>query len=116
LLKAGLLPKLRIHQDMVFIIKLAAMLKLVAGEVHESVANRRLHLDNRITNPGTNFSETKFKAYQYLLRWSKDAPLAAEKQRIIRRKYRKLALRYFKETRKYHLALYYYALLRVFDH
>lgn len=114
LLKAGLLPQLRLHQDMVLTIKLAAMLKLVAGEIYDPVSVRRIHSDNRITNLKRNFSETQFKAYQYLLRWSKDEHLPMEKQSIVRNKYWNLGYRSNKEARKYHIALYYYAVLHLF--
>jgi glycosyltransferase involved in cell wall biosynthesis len=114
LLKVGLLPQLRLHQDMVLTIKLAAMLKLVAGEIHTPVSIRRIHLDNRITNLKRNFSETQFKAYQYLLRWSKEEHLPKEKQSIIRNKYWKLGYRSSKSTKTYHMAFYYYAVSHLF--
>ena len=115
LLQAGLLPKLRLHQDMVLTIKLAALLKLVPGDVSTPVSIRRLHLDNRITNLKTNFAETQYKAYQYLLRWSREKKLPKEKQRIVRDKYWKLGYRYYKNAKKYHIAAYYYALFHLLD-
>jgi len=113
LLKVGLLPQLRLHQDMVLTIKLAAMLKLVAGDIDTPVSIRRLHLDNRITNLKTNFLETQFKAYRSLLRWSRKEHLPKEKQRIVRNKYWMLGYQYYKNARKYHIAAYYYALSHV---
>lgn len=114
LLKVGLLPKLRLHQDMVLTIKLAAMLKLAAGDVHHPVSIRRLHMENRITNLETNFSETQFKAYQYLLRWAKQQHLSREKQKIVRNKLWKLGYRYHKDAKFYPQAIYYYAATRLF--
>ena len=114
LMRVGLLPQLRLHQDMVLTIKLAAMLKLVAGDIDNPVSIRRLHLENRITNLKTNFSETRFKAYQYLLRWSRKEHLPKEKQRIVRKKYCKLGYHYYKDAKKYHVAAYYYALSQLF--
>lgn len=117
LLKVGLLPKLRLHQDMVLTIKLAAMLKLVAGEIHTPVSLRRIHLGNRITSLKTNFSETNFRAAQYLLRWSKEQNLSDEKKRIIRSYYWAHGFRYYRKTKKYPLdprAIYYFAVSRLF--
>ena len=113
-MQVGLLPELRLHQDMVLTIKLAAMLKLVAGDISAPVSIRHLHLDNRITSLKTNFSETQYKAYQYLLRWSREEHLSKGKQRIVQDKYWKLGYRYYKDAKKYHIAAYYYALSHLF--
>jgi hypothetical protein len=99
---------------MVLTIKLAALLKLVAGDILNPVSIRRLHLDNRITNLKTNFSETQFKAYQSLLRWSQEVNLPHEKHRIVRYRYWQLGYRYYKDARKYHKASYYYAMSHLF--
>ena len=99
---------------MVLTIKLAAMLKLVAGDIYDPVSVRRIHSNNRITNLKRNFSETQFKAYQYLLRWSKESHLPREKQNIVRNKYWKLGYRSHKDVRKYLIALYYYAVSHLF--
>lgn len=114
LLKVGLLPQLRLHQDMVLTIKLAAMLKLVAGDINNPVSIRRLHLDNRITNLKTNFTGTQYKAYQYLLHWSREERLPTEKQRIVQNRYWMLGYHHYKKEKKYHIAAYYYALSRLF--
>ena len=117
LLKVGLLPKLRLHQDSVLTIKLAAALKLVAGEIHTPVSLRRIHLENRITDLKTNFSETNFRAAQYLLRWSKEQNLSVEKKRIIRGYYWAHGFRYYRKAKKYPLdprAIYYFAVSRLF--
>ncbi len=114
LMKVGLLPQLRLHQDSVLTIKLAAMLKLVAGDIDNPVSIRRLHLDNRITDPKTNFSETQLKAQHYLLCWVKEARLPGEKQSIVRYEYWRLSYVHYRGIRKYHKALFYYALLRFF--
>ena len=114
LLKAGLLPKLRLHQDMVLTVKLAAMLKLVAGDIHDPVAIRRVHLGNRITDTKTNFSETRFNASKYLLRWSREVHLPRDKQGFLRKRYWKHGYRLYKKTNKYHKTLYFYAASRLF--
>jgi len=114
LLKVGLLPQLRLHQDSVLTIKLAAMLKLVAGDVDNPVSIRRLHLDNRITNPETNFSETQLEAIKYLLHWSRAAHLPKEKQNIVRYEYWRFSYWHNKAARKYHRALYYYLMSHLF--
>ena len=114
LIKVGLLPKLRLHQDMVLTIKLAALLKLVAGEIHTPVSLRRIHLENRITNLKTNFSETNFRAAQYLLHWSKKKNLSAEKKGIIRNYYLAHGFRFYKNAKRYPLAVYFFAVSRLF--
>jgi glycosyltransferase involved in cell wall biosynthesis len=110
LVNVGLLPQHRLHQDMILTIKLAAVLKLVAGEIHNPVAIRRLHLDNRITNLETNFSETRYKAYRYLSHWAREENLPETRQAIVRDSYWKHGFRYYKHARKYHIALYFYVL------
>jgi glycosyltransferase involved in cell wall biosynthesis len=114
LLKVGLLPKLRLHQDMILCIKLAAMLKLVAGETSHPVAIRRLHLDNRITNPRANFAATRFQAYKELWRWTRAVNLPRDKRQLVRDTFWKHGYAAYKGARKYHLALYYYMLTRLF--
>ena len=114
LLKVGLLPKLRLHQDMVLNIKLAAMLKLVAGEIHTPVSLRRIHLENRITDLKTDFTETYFKAAQYLLFWSKKQKLSTEKKRIIRNYYWAHGFRFYRKEKNYPIALCYYVASRLF--
>ncbi len=112
--KVGLLPRLRLHQDMVLTIKLAAMLKLVPGRVDEPVAVRRLHLDNRITNLQTNFSETRYRAYEYLSQWCCQQPLTGEQRRLVRDRYWQLAYRFHRRAKSYPMALYYFAISRMF--
>jgi len=114
LLKAGLFPKLRLHQDMVLTVKLAAMLKLVAGDIHEPIAIRRVHLGNRITDLKTNFSATRFNASTYLLRWSQEVNLPKKKHGYLRKRYWRHGYRFYKNTRKYHMVLYFYAASRLF--
>lgn len=117
LIKVGLLPKLRLHQDMVLNIKLAAMLKLVAGEIHTPVSIRRIHLENRITDLKTDFSETYYRAAQYLLHWSKERNLSGEKMRIIRSYYWAHGFHFYRKAEKYPLnplAIYYFAVSRLF--
>jgi len=114
LLKVGLFPDLRLHQDMVLTIKLASMLKLVAGEIHIPVSLRRIHLENRITDVTTDFSETNFRAAQYLLHWAIEKNLSVEKKKIIRSYYWAHGFRFYKKNKRYPLAIYYYSVLRLF--
>lgn len=114
LIKVGLMPRLRLHQDMIMTIKLAAMLKLVAGDVHQPVAFRRLHLENRITNPDTDFSATRFTAIRDLLRWSREAGLPADKLRLVRGACWKQGYRASRHAGSYAPALYYYLMMRLF--
>ncbi len=114
LFKVGLLPRLRLHQDMILCMKLAAMLKLVDGDIIHPVAFRRLHLENRITNPKTDFSGTRFEAYRDLLRWSREVNLPRDKLHLVRSNCWRNGYRVYRGARKYHLALYYYMLTRLF--
>lgn len=114
LFEVGLLPRLRLHQDMILCMKLAAILKLVAGDTIRPVAFRRLHLENRITNPETDYSSSRFEAYKDLLRWSREVNLPRDKRNLIRSTYWKNGYRAYKRARKYHLALYYYMIARLF--
>jgi glycosyltransferase involved in cell wall biosynthesis len=114
LMKVGLLPRLRLHQDSALLIKLAASLKLVAGDVQNPVAIRRLHLNNRITNLETNFYETRFKEYRYLFQWFQHEKLPEEKLRLVRNKFWRYSYRHYKNSGRYHIALYYYAASRIF--
>ncbi len=114
LFRAGLLPRLRLHQDMILCTKLAAMLKLVAGDTIHPVAIRRLHLENRITNPRTNFSGSRFAAYKDLLRWASKVNLPRDKQHLVRSNYWQNGYCFYRGARKYHMALYYFILMRVF--
>ena len=108
----GLLPELRLHQDMVLCVKLAAMLKLVGGETTAPIAIRRLHLENRITDVSTDFSVTRFAAYEDLLGWCQ-SHVVRDKQQLIRNVYWGLGYRVNKNARKYPKALYYYLLRRL---
>jgi len=86
----------------------------VNGDIIHPVAFRRLHLENRITNPGTDFSGTKFEAFRDLLRWSREVNLPRGKLRLVRINYWRNGYRVYKSARKIHLALYYYVLTRLF--
>lgn len=112
--KVGLMPALRLHQDSILTIKLASMLKLVAGEIHTPVSLRRIHLDNRITNLKTNFAKTSFEAAQYLLNWSKEQGLPGEQHKIIRNYYWTKSFRYYRNANNIPAALYYYAVSHLF--
>lgn len=114
LLKVGLLPQLRLHQDMVLTIKLAAMLKLVAGDIDIPVSIRRIHLENRITNPNTNFSETQIKAHHHMCQWSSDMHLPRKQQDILRYAYWRLLYWNNRNARNYCKAFYSYIIMRIF--
>ena len=109
----GLFPDLRLHQDMVLTVKLAALSKLVAGDVKNPVSIRRLHMDNRITNLKTNFFKSSFLANQHLYRWAKEIKLDRAKQTIVRKRYWRRCLQYYKSTISYPQAFYYFSMLRL---
>jgi glycosyltransferase involved in cell wall biosynthesis len=67
LLKVGMFPALRLHQDMVFFFKLAAMCKLVPGEIEKPVSIRRLHQEKNIESNKLNLVKTRYYRQKYRL-------------------------------------------------
>jgi glycosyltransferase involved in cell wall biosynthesis len=108
LLKVGMFPALRLHQDMVFFVKLAAICKLCPGEIEKPVALRRLHLENRITNPDTDFRETSFLAYEYLVKWMEDSDIDYSKLKLVKTSYYKQKYSIYKKRKRYFLAIVFY--------
>jgi len=114
LLRVGMFPDLRLHQDMVFFLKLTVMCKLVPGEIEEPVSLRRLHLQNRITNPHTNFRETNFLAYEYLVNWMQDNKIDPAQTDLVKTRYYKMKYRLYRRKQKYLTAIPYYFYYRLF--
>jgi hypothetical protein len=107
-------PALRLHQDMVFFFKLAAMCKLVPGEIERPVSLRRLHLRNRITNPHTNFRETNFLAYEYLVKWMKEKNIESNKLNLVKTRYYRQKYAQYKRKNKIITAILYYIYYQLF--
>jgi glycosyltransferase involved in cell wall biosynthesis len=114
LLKVGMFPALRLHQDMVFFIKLAAICKLVPGEIEKPVSLRRLHLQNRITNPHTNFRETSFLAYEYLVKWMEEKNIESNKLNLVKTRYYRQKYAQHKRKNKIITAILYYLYYQLF--
>mgnify|MGYP001139750711 CR=1 FL=1 len=114
LLKVGMFPALRLHQDMVFFVKLAAICKLCPGEIEKPVSLRRLHLQNRITNPHTNFRETSFLAYEYLVKWMKHNKVDSAQTDLVKTRYYKMKYSLYKRKQKYLTAILYCLYYRLF--
>ena len=114
LLKVGMFPALRLHQDMVFFFKLAAMCKLVPGEIEKPVSLRRLHLRNRITNLKTDFRETNFLAYEYLVKWMKEKNIESNKLNLVKTRYYRQKYRLYKRQAKYVAAIMNYVYYQLF--
>lgn len=114
ILDAGLFPALRLHQDMVFCIKLAAVSKLVAGETKIPVGLRHIHLENRITNPKNDFTVTMHKAYEDLYQWvCQKKVIPNEYKALIKKKHLMLSYRFYKKERRFILACINYAYYRL---
>lgn len=113
LIKVGMFPELRLHQDMVLTVKLAALCTLVAGSTQAPVSIRRLHMDNRITNPNTNFSVTRLAAAENLFRWAVDQQLDAGKVNVLRKAYYGYKFRQARIDKRFGAAVYYYVKRKV---
>jgi glycosyltransferase involved in cell wall biosynthesis len=114
LLKVEMFPALRLHQDMVFFVKLAAMCKLVPGEIEKPVALRRLHLNNRITNLNTDFTETTFRAREYLVNWMENSDIDYSKLKLVKTRYYRQKYSIYKKRRRYFLAILFYFYYQMF--
>jgi glycosyltransferase involved in cell wall biosynthesis len=108
LLKVGMFPALRLHQDMVFFVKLAAICKLLPGEIEKPVALRRLHLNNRITNLNTDFMETTFRAREYLVNWMENSDIDYSKLKLVKTRYYRQKYSIYKKRKRYFLAILFY--------
>jgi glycosyltransferase involved in cell wall biosynthesis len=75
---------LRLHQDIAFIVKAAAVGRLAPGKLDEPVTMRRVHDHNRISapRPKKQIYEMRLKYWYTLWDWSK-SHLSKEKQEII---------------------------------
>ena len=113
-LKVEMFPDLRLHQDMVFFMKLAAICKLLPGEIEKPVSLRRLHLQNRITNPHTNFRETNFLAYEYLVKWMEEKNIESNKLNLVKTRYYRQKYARYKRKNKIIIAILYYLYYQLF--
>jgi len=75
---------LRLHQDIAFIVKAAAVSRLAPGKLDEPVTMRRVHDHNRISapRPKKQIYEMKLKYWYTVWTWSR-SHLGKEKQDII---------------------------------
>ncbi len=85
--KVGGYPDMSMHEDTIFITKLAYQGKLVGGRIKEAVAMRGVHVNNRITQI-PNPARSKAKMYQQLLQWAIDMHLSTEEIRFFEAKCR----------------------------
>jgi glycosyltransferase involved in cell wall biosynthesis len=82
-LSVGGFPSLRLHEDTVFIFKLALVHKLVPGSIDKPVSTRLLHMSNTITRPGIDFLDSRHLAYSDLLAWIKKTRVGKDRQRKV---------------------------------
>lgn len=113
LIRVGMFPQLRLHQDLVLTTKLAALCKLVPGNIETPVAIRRLHLDNRITNPKTNFFATRTAAAEHLYQWAVEQGVDPAQCAVLRRKYHWFKYKNSRQEKKYFSAFYHLLLQKV---
>jgi glycosyltransferase involved in cell wall biosynthesis len=78
-------PKLRLHQDTEWLIKLSFLIKLYSSEIVKPVAIRTVHQENRVTRFTTNKSRALM--YKALLDWAKRQGVSREYKRIIKYRY-----------------------------
>ena len=114
LLKVGMFPALRLHQDTVFFFKLAALCILLPGEIEKPVSLRRLHLQNRITNLNKNFSKTRLLSYECLANWMTEINVDVNKLKLVKTRCYKQKYRLFKQERNYITAILYYLYYQLF--
>lgn len=119
LLRVGMFPDLRLHQDMVFFMKLALTCRLLPGEIERPVSLRRLHLQNRITNPLTNFRATNLLAYEYLVKWMKEKNIESNKLNLVKTLYYRQKYKLHKRNSRYISAImsyvYYHLFLKKYE-
>ena len=102
----GMFPSLRLHQDSGLCIKLAAKFKLYPGELEKPVAMRRLHADNRITNPNVDFKKTRFLMFDDLKQWIEGQDVEKYKKRLIDKGYHRFKYLVDRGDKKYLSALW----------
>ena len=100
-MKVGMFPSLRLHQDTVLCIKLAANFKLCPGEIKKPVAMRRLHANNRITNPQINFNNTRFLMFDDLKQWLEGRDVEEYKKRLVIKRYHRYKYLMDRGNKKY---------------
>lgn len=113
LLRVGLFPDLRLHQDTVLVLKLAAMCRLLPGEIQRPVAIRRLHSNNRITNLSVDFSATRLMAARNLYQWACVERIPRRIRAVLRCRYYGATYRARKISRSWTSAAYFYLLYRL---
>jgi len=99
--KAGMIPALKLHQDMVFIFKLSLVCKLAHGRIEKPVSFRVLHANNRITKPGTNYLQSYHAAYQDLLTWMKGEGIGGNRRKLVATRYHLLNYRFCWRNKRY---------------
>ncbi|MCA9911896.1 MAG: glycosyltransferase family 2 protein [Anaerolineae bacterium] len=81
LAKVGEFPPLRLHQDTVMWMKLAAMGRLAGGRLDQAVAVRRIHPENRARAPRPSAEQFHNRAlmWEALWLWSESAGMQGER-------------------------------------
>lgn len=92
ILKCGMFPALKWHQDTVFIIKLAFGSKIVAGILDEPVGLRGVH-DNNNTAGNKRINYTREQMYHELIRWATSMQMPKAIVQLLRAKQMPFALR-----------------------
>jgi hypothetical protein len=83
-MKTGLFPDIRLHQDSVMFVKLAAVGKMMPGRLREPVAIRRVHATNRssVPRPPARVYWDRIRMWATLWRWGKNE-LSQSRQNLL---------------------------------
>ena len=114
LIKVGMFPDLRLHEDTVLFFKLAALCRLAAGEIEKPVSLRHLHLENTITKPGIDFLWTRFLCFENVVNWMEHNKIDPAQTDLVKTRYYKMKYRLYKRKQKYLTAILYYLYYRLF--
>lgn len=99
--KTGLFDEcLRLHQDTVMFVKLAAVGRMMAGRLDEPVAMRRVHSNNRISAPRSSYENYRnhVKMWSTLWRWAKPRLIKKHQRALLGRLLDYAAVPYSKTT------------------
>jgi glycosyltransferase involved in cell wall biosynthesis len=108
LIKVGMFPDLRLHEDTALFFKLAVLCRLAAGEIEKPVSLRHLHLQNTITKPGIDLGQSRLLQWQYLVNWMQDNKVDGLKLDLAKtRYYRHKCAQYKRKNRIIAATLYY---------
>ena len=114
LIKVGMFPDLRLHEDTVLFFKLAALCRLSAGEIEKPVSLRYLHLENTITKPGIDLGQSRLLQWECLVNWAQDYKVDGLKLDFAKTRYYRNKYAQYKRKNKIITAILYYIYYQLF--